>query len=255
MKTSSWQVVILAAGKSSRMNSKKHKSLITIAGKNLLTWCYELATTISNNPVIITLSYNSEEIISKNKQLKAAWFVQNKLGGGTATSLYTTINSTKINACNLLVLYVDDAFLYSQKNITNLCLEHENNKNILTLLTFKSPPLPIGGVIRDVRDIPFDTIDYNQATKENVKQLDILCGAIAINKQWFKNNYSKIITNYKGEKGLPELINIAYTQNRPVSTYPLSEGSYWQGVNTKQELLRARYLKYKQIKHTNDRGI
>ncbi len=240
-----WQVVILAAGKSTRMNSKLHKSLVKIQGKNLLTWCTELAKKVCQSDPIVVVGYEADKIISRNKNLTVDWLVQNPPGGGTATSLFSATRN--IDQQHLLVLYVDDAFLYTPENIIDLCREHEQKDNVLTLLTFKSKPLPVGGIISDANGRPIDTVDFKQAQEKGLTKLQILCGAIAIDRKWFENNFSQIKVNHKSERGLPELINIAYLQKSKVSSHQLEKGSFWQGVNTKRELSRARYLKIKQI--------
>ena len=244
-----WQIIILAAGKSTRMNSKKHKSLVKIQGKNLLSWCVDLANKICSNEPLIVWGYDADKIISENSNLNVHWVRQEVLGGGTATTLLTGVRGLDKEIKDILVLYVDDAFLYSPQNIIDLCDEHEKKENVMTLLTFKSKPLQIGGVVNDENGRPVDTMDISQIQTKGITEVDILCGAIALEKTWFENNYEEIKINYKQERGLPELINVAYLQGKNVSSHPLENGSYWQGVNTKKDLQKARYLKLKQIKN------
>ena len=247
-KLKNWDILILAAGKGSRMNSKLHKSLIKIEGKNLIEWGAELAWNITGTRPNIILGYDANKIIQKNTHLNVNWIVQDVLGGGTAAALHSALHLHNFRSENILVLYVDDAFLYSTKNISNLCIEHEVKNNVMTILTFDSILLPIGGVLYDKNNIPQDTVSYEQAVERKIDKLGILCGAMAINKKWFIQNYLKIKINYKDERGLPELIHIAYEQCNPVTSYPLGEGSYWQGINTRKDLVKARYLKKKQLK-------
>lgn len=241
-KLTGWQTIILAAGKSSRMNSKKHKSLVKICGKTLLERAVDLSTLVNDSIPVVVVGFQAEIVRGNNLDLQVIWNKDKTEGGGTAGSLLSGVDGVDKKTDNLLVLYVDDAFNYSAETMASLSKSMTEACAVLSLLTFRSKLLPMGGLTRDKNGQIMDTVDMEGAQKLNLSEIDILCGAIAVNKTWFLSVFNQLKINRKGEKGIPELISIAYNSGQKISEVKLNTKTSWQGVNTRQELARARKL-------------
>src|SRR3972149_2890855 len=106
-------VVVLAAGKGTRMNGNLPKVLYEIADKPLIYWPLQLIKHVGLEPAIVVSGYKAKKVedIVRGFDFKVN-FVRQKKRLGTAHSLSVGLKLVPEDCKTILVLYSDDSVLY-----------------------------------------------------------------------------------------------------------------------------------------------
>ena len=139
----SFSIVILAAGKGTRMASNKAKTLQVLAGKPMLINILEQATTIGSDQVIIVHSPEEiDEIKKTTKHLDDLTLVEQLEPQGTGHALKQAQSAIKQDN-NVLVL-LGDVPLVKSNTLLNLI---ENSSSTLFVKLLSPPKIILDWVI------------------------------------------------------------------------------------------------------------
>lgn len=239
-------VIVLAAGRGTRMESNRPKVLSLLLGKPLIGWTMDLINSLGIKDVVMVVGFKAnmvKEYLSANKY--KAVLVEDKKVLGTAYSTKIGLGKISRYAKNVLVLYGDDSALYNKESIQRLIYFHYKNKSKITLMSLKSNKLEkLGGIIVDKNNKVTDVLSYEEHLQMGLTHTCILCGALMFDRDWLINNIKKIKKGkIRGEYPLPQLIFIANENNVPVNVVFLRDKNEWNSVNTPEELLEAEHKK------------
>ncbi|QCI20192.1 UDP-N-acetylglucosamine diphosphorylase/glucosamine-1-phosphate N-acetyltransferase [Buchnera aphidicola (Brachycaudus cardui)] len=225
-------VVILAAGKGSRMNSDYPKVLHFLGGQTMLEHVVQTAQSIK--PKKIILVYNGEKKIelSNVHNVSIQWVIQKK-PEGTAQAILLASKKFSDNE-NVLVLY-GDVPLISVESIKKL--EISKKKSIISLLTMKvKNPSGYGRIIRKKGKIS-GIVEEQDATYEQKKIKEIYSGIFIANskdlKRWLKKIDNK---NKKQEFYATDIISLAYLEGNVIQSIQPLKAQEILGVNNKLQL-------------------
>ena len=140
----SLSVVILAAGKGSRMNSNKPKVLQTLAAKTLIKHVVDTVEKLKADNIIVVTGHLKEQVESELASYKITYVHQTEqLGTGHAVlQALPYLEDQKV-----LILY-GDVPLISAEVLDNLVTTtHDNDLGVLT--AFMENPAGLGRVVRD----------------------------------------------------------------------------------------------------------
>ncbi len=238
-------VIILAAGRGTRMGGDEPKALKLLAGRPLIFWTLDTLKEVGLEKIIIVTGYQSEKvekaIIENNYRVIFAH--QGEILG-TAKAAQFGVEHLSREIKKVLILFGDDSALFTPQTITEL-LKSFNNPGTL-LVTRTKGPTTLGGLKRDDRGNLIEVMFKSQLIAENIKQPEILCGAMVFNRNWLWENLQNIQpSNLSGEYPLPALIQIAASQRNYLKTFLLVNPDEWTSINTKEELQLAEVLKSK----------
>ena len=136
-------VIILAAGKGTRMKSKLPKVLHEIAGKPIIIHVIDACKKLKLDNIYVVLNENSKNI--KKILPKKTKIIIQKKQLGTANALMATKTELEKYTGNLLVLYGDVPFIKA----TTLKKLLRQSKNTLNLLGFYADnPKGYGRIIK-----------------------------------------------------------------------------------------------------------
>ena len=140
-------IIILAAGKSTRMKSELPKVLHKLCGRPMLSYVFDLVTALKPAQVVAVLGYKQElvrEFIPKGVKIA----IQKKLTG-TADAVKTGLAALKGFKGTVLVLYGDNPLL-KKESLRKLLDYHLKNNVDATLLTaILKKPFGYGRIMRD----------------------------------------------------------------------------------------------------------
>lgn len=235
-------VIILAAGKGTRMKSKKiNKVALPIADKPMIVHTIELLEKMGIKKIVVVVGFARNSVMNVLGQ-KVLFAIQEKrLGTAHALSrgLRVLPNGTK----NILVLNGDDSAFYTKDLIKNLINKHIASKADFTLLTIeKDNPTGLGRVVKDSEGRVQAVIEDKDATEEQKKIKEINPGCY-IFKVDFLNKYLAMVKKspITNEYYLTSLIDIGIKNKQKVEA--LFAGKIlWRGVNTGEELKEAEIL-------------
>jgi bifunctional UDP-N-acetylglucosamine pyrophosphorylase/glucosamine-1-phosphate N-acetyltransferase len=237
------RIVILAAGKGTRMKSELPKVLETVKGKPMIQYLLEsIAKSGINSRPIIVVGYEKEKVI---KTLGTAYdyVVQEKqLGTGHAVIMAQKILENK--ADQIIVLYGDHP-LISPETIKQLEDTHLKSGSKITMATFMVPDFEewrnifyknFSRIIRNENGSIIKDVQFKDATDEEKKVKELNPCYFCFDAKWLWENLKRLNTdNTQKEYYLTDLIKIAMNEKEKIQSINIDPHEAL-GVNSKEEL-------------------
>lgn len=244
------EIIILAAGKGTRMGDTKPKVLTEIKGRPMLTYLLDAVQKFHKKEPIIVLGYKADEVKGAIGQNKRYVLQDKQLGTGHAVQ--EVIPHITDDAKHVIVLYGDHP-LINEETISKLYHAHiSQNTSPLTLGTivvedyedWRKPFYDFGRILRDAEGKIIKNIEKKDASPEELGIREVSPSYFCYNLAWLKENISKIDKkNAQGEYYLTDLVGMARDQGYILNscTIPTHEAL---GVNTPEQLaLVLRFIK------------
>lgn len=231
------QILILAAGKGSRMKSDLPKPMHKIGDKTMLEMVIENASKISNN---ITIIY-SQAIEPYLKDLPQNYeydlvLQPNPLGTGHA--VYCALGSLDISKPTM-VLYADNPFI-NDKIIISIIEEFYRKQSDVIIMGFdRENPTGYGRILISDNGKVKKIIECKEASLEEKNITLCNSGIILFNTKVLKESIIQLMSsNINTEYYLTSLLEISYNKGYNTSCFISSE-VISLGVNTQEELYAA----------------
>lgn len=242
--------IVLAAGKGTRLKVNKiNKVMLELAGKPMISYTLEILKKAGLKKIIIVVGFAKDSIIKYfgNKYV----YIEQSRRLGTAHALKCALPKIPANYQNLFVCYSDDTAFYPIHVIKNLLKLYLKEKPQLALLTIiKDNPFGLGRIIRDKDDKITGIIEEKDATVEQKKIKEINTGCYCFNIKFLKKYLPKISKNkIKNEYYLTDIVGLAIKAKEKVSVLTAQHGCYFEGINTKDQLINAQMKMQKRFKN------
>jgi len=227
-------VVILAAGKGTRMVSDLPKPLHPLLGKPLINYVVDAAAPLSEDPPVIVIGHGGEVIKEiLGDQLRYA--VQKELLG-TGHAVQQAKKILKGHSDLILVLY-GDMPLVRTKTLENLVQTQESNPGPLTLLTLlEDNPRGFGRIARDSAGMIQEIVEEVDASPEQLEIKELNAGMYCIKADWLWDSLEKLVPSASGEYYLTDLVELAAKEGRQVSSVQIEDPDELIGINTRIHL-------------------
>ncbi len=239
------KIIVLAAGKGTRMNGDLPKVLAEVRGKPMIKYLLESInkSRIDENPTIV-VGYKKELVIKElDKDGKQYNYIDQteQLGTGHAVSLAK--NYLKDKAKDVVVLYGDQPFI-STETIKKINNKHLSSGKKITMATVKLPDfrdwrinfVNFSRIIRDSNGKIIEDIQYKDANDKEIKITEVNPSFYCFDTQWLWKNLEYLKTdNVQKEYYLTDLIKIATREGLEIESINI-EPSEALGANTKAEL-------------------
>lgn len=246
-------VIILAAGKGTRMQSDKPKVLAPLAQRPLLAHVIDCARELSADVIHVVVGHGAE-IVKKNFPNDALnWCLQSKqLGTGDAVkSALPNIPSDD----NVIVLY-GDVPLIKPATLEPLLASLENHE--LALLTAViDDPNGYGRITRTPNQNINGIVEQKDATVEQLAIDEINTGILAAKSGHLKAWLERINSNNaQQEYYLTDIVALAYEDGCKIFSTQPNDIAEINGINSKIELaLTERILQKNQAEECMQRGL
>jgi len=239
-------VIILAAGKSTRMKSALPKVLHTICGRPILGYVLDLAASLKPKQIVAVLGFK-QELVRKIIPKGVSIAIQKKLIG-TADAVKTGLTVLKGFKGTILVLYGDNPLL-KKEALKNLLNYHTENNIDATLLTAQlKKPSGYGRIIRDKYFSICGVVEEKDADEAQKDIKEINTGIMVFKKESLADNLKYIRTdNRKNEYYLTDIIGILAKKDYLVDGVKLKDAQEALGINTRAGLAKANSLMQERI--------
>ncbi|WP_099975254.1 bifunctional UDP-N-acetylglucosamine diphosphorylase/glucosamine-1-phosphate N-acetyltransferase GlmU [Lactobacillus terrae] len=239
-------VIILAAGKGTRMKSKLYKVLHPVAGKAMVDHVVTQVEKINPEVIETVIGHGAEK-------------VQDLLGDRTKYALQSEQLGTahavqqaedELGSKEGMTLIVNgDTPLFTAETFENLFNYHEEQKAAVTILTAHADnPFGYGRIIRDENNDVQAVVEQKDATPEQQDIREINTGVYCFdNKLLFDNLKNVKNDNAQGEYYLPDVVSILREQGKKIAAYQMDDLSESLGVNDRIALSNAEKLMRKRI--------
>lgn len=225
-------ILILAAGKGTRMHSSRPKVLHEIGGQPILWHVINCAHQLKPNKIIIVYGYGGEQVQDAFEQDSIIW-VEQKEQLGTGHAVQQALPYLDIDANTLILL--GDVPLVSVTACQTM-LEQVDNRLIIQSFK-KSDPTGYGRIIRNNAGLVNAIVEHKDATPTQLTIDEVNTGIMAMPTKHLKNWLDRLTNhNAQQEYYLTDIVGFAVADSIEVNATIIEDEWSVTGVNSKQDL-------------------
>ena len=225
-------IVILAAGKGTRMHSDLPKVLHTVGAKPILGHVIDCAKALQPKKIIVVYGFGGERVKEAFSTEEITWVNQAEQHG-TGHAVQQALPYLDADADTLILL--GDVPLVDVNACKRLVAQADNK---LAILSFnKADPTGYGRIVRNVKGDVRAIVEHKDATDEQRKIVEVNTGIMAMPNAQLKNWLSRISNNNaQREYYLTDIVaqavadGVAVTSAHPAAVWEVA------GVNSKVQL-------------------
>ncbi len=229
----SLSIIILAAGKGTRMKSAKPKVMHTLANKPLLQHVIDTAKQLNPSQLAVVCGSGADEVVPylQQRAIDTAMQLEQK-GTGHAVEQAKAFYQ---ESDQVLVLYGDVPLIEKD---TLEALIHEGDVNTLKVLTtVLDDPTGYGRIVRDVTGRMLMITEEKDANEETREINEVNTGIMCIPAKWLNSALSQLDNNNaQGEYYLTDLIAKAVEEGMEIDSITCEDEQEVAGVNNRVQL-------------------
>jgi bifunctional UDP-N-acetylglucosamine pyrophosphorylase / glucosamine-1-phosphate N-acetyltransferase len=249
-------VVILAAGKGTRMKSARAKVLHQVAGFSLIEHVFRAADTLSPTSITVIVGHQADQVQAGTSKRMGLRFALQSPQLGTGHALLQA-EPVLAGASGTLVLLSGDVPLLRPETLRALVDTHQERRAAATILTAAvDRPDGYGRIIRDGGGITA-IVEHKDATPAQRTICEINSGIYAFDVAPLFEALKQIgSSNAQGEYYLPDLVTIYRSRGLVVETVIAGDAREILGVNSPKELAEVgAVLKMRKNEALMDAGV
>lgn len=239
-------VIILAAGKSTRMKSETPKVLHPLCGKPMISYVLEAVKTLKPAKTVVVLGHKHAEVRQALPK-QASVVLQTKILG-TADAVKRALPRLAGFKGTVLVLYGDTPLL-SAETITKMVALHRERTFHATLLTaFCEKQAGYGRILRDKNSCVCGIVEEKDASDFQKGIKEINTGIICFSMEGLLFSLKRIKpNNQKKEYYLTDAVSLLYQNGLAVGGMKIETFHEAMGINTRVELAQAQKIMQQKI--------
>jgi bifunctional UDP-N-acetylglucosamine pyrophosphorylase/glucosamine-1-phosphate N-acetyltransferase len=227
-------VVVLAAGKGVRMNSRIPKVLHPVAGRPMLLWSMAAARALDPERTLVVTNPAQDGVqAALNGEAQTVSQAQ-QLGTGHALAQVSAAHRTP---GPVVVIYADAPLLRGE-TLRGLLAEHEKSGAAVTLLTATlDDPRGYGRIVRARNGVFRDIVEEKDASDEQRALTEVNTGVYVFSGRELWPALLKLENkNRAGEYYLTDIVRLIKGK---VKTVPVHDGDEILGINDRRQLAQA----------------
>ena len=230
-------VVILAAGKGTRMYSDLPKPLHRLMGKPIINYVIAAAESLANNPPVIVIGHKKEqfmELLGEN-----CHYAEQKelLGTGHAVSQADSLLS---GHSDMVLVVPGDMPLVRPQTLKRLIDTQKSNSGPITLLTLLDDnPRGFGRVVRDKKGEVQAIVEEADASSDQLLITELNASMYCFKGEWLWKALKEIKLSPKGEYYLTDLVEMAGNKGLNVEAVQVDDHEELIGINNRIHLAEA----------------
>ncbi|MCL2065243.1 MAG: sugar phosphate nucleotidyltransferase [Candidatus Cloacimonetes bacterium] len=254
-------VIILAAGKGTRMKSEIPKVCFELAGKTLIQRVLNTSLELNPDLVAIVVGYKKEmvmnSLLSKKDSNGIIHFItqENQLGTGDAVKSSRAIFK---GYTGTLFVLCGDVPLLKKETLSDMLNTHLNTNAKCTILTMiLKDPEKYGRIVRDKNGKIKEIIEFKDGNDEIRKINEVNTGIYCFDcHELFKALENIDNNNAQAEYYLTDVIKFMYEAEQNIEFLVLDDISEATGINSQTQLAELEKEHYDKIrKHWMNNGV
>jgi len=246
------EVIILAAGKGTRMKSTKPKVLHELAGKSLVARVVETAQKLAPDNIYLVYGHGGEQIIDafKDQPVNPVEQAEQKGTGHAVAQVLPHIDPDN----KVLILY-GDVPLIETETLQRLIDKASSGFSLLTVdLT---NPQGYGRIVRDTDNNVKAIVEHKDASEEQLMISEVNTGVMCVRGDFLARWLPELSSdNSQGEHYLTDIVAMAENEEVCIQTEQPAETFEVEGINDRQQLSRLeRIHQRKQAQYLMANGI
>jgi bifunctional UDP-N-acetylglucosamine pyrophosphorylase/glucosamine-1-phosphate N-acetyltransferase len=230
-------VVVMAAGKGTRMKSRLPKVLHRLGGRALLQHVLDTAAALEARRVVVVTGHGAEQVeagVTSRKQAGALEFVRQEpqLGTGHAVQQAAPL----LPDDGVVVVLSGDVPLIQADTLRALIAASGGDKLALLTIAFDDPT-GYGRIVRDAGGAVQAIVEQKDASEAQREIKEIYSGVMAAPAKQLKDWLAKLDNrNAQGEYYLTDVVKFAVAQGVGVTAHRITDAAQVAGVNSPLQL-------------------
>jgi len=240
------EVIILAAGRGTRMQSQLPKVLHLLAGKPLLAHVLDSVRTLKPKQIHVVCGFGSAQIREYFAASDDINWVHQKEQKGTAHAVQVALPDVTPDS-NVLVMY-GDVPLAGVSTLKSCVAYREDDPTPMRLVTsIPATPFGLGRIIRDANDNICEIVEESDASESQKAVSEINTGIYFVSAKKLHQFLAGLTPhNAQGELYLTDIVAAAVQQGIQIECVVAENAEEFMGINDRIELARSeRYFQYR----------
>ena len=228
-----FDVIVLAAGKGSRMKSALPKVLHPIAGKPMLKWATDAAAASGAQNTHVVIGFEREQVVAGMSGEPINFAIQHEqLGTGHAVAQAME----NVSDVDVVVITYGDVPLLRSTTISRLAALAAQQQLVL-LTEFLEVPDGYGRIVRAPSGVVQAIVEQKDATEEQQRINEVNSGVMAVPATLLREWLPKLSSsNAQGEYYLTDVVAMAAASGVPIEAVHPSDSKETTGVNSREQL-------------------
>ncbi|TNE45439.1 MAG: bifunctional N-acetylglucosamine-1-phosphate uridyltransferase/glucosamine-1-phosphate acetyltransferase [Deltaproteobacteria bacterium] len=233
-------VVVLAAGKGTRMKSKTTKMLHNIAGIPLVAHPIHTALALEPERIVVVVGHQRDEVEEalNNRFTDASLrFVVQAEQLGTAHAV-TMAQPELVDGPSQFLLLYGDVPLLTKETLRQLQALHNDTNAVVSFLSFKTEDNEgYGRIVRDSKGNVLAIREHRDCSEEELALTECNAGIYLFDKDFLFQNLGNISTeNDQNEFYLTDIVELAAKEERYAQVICVADEHEVMGVNDRSQL-------------------
>lgn len=239
------RVVLLAAGKGTRMKSRLPKLLHPLGGKPMVLHALQAAEGVSSAKPVLVVGHGAEQVRAAVGD--RAEFVEQTEQLGTGHALLQAKGALQSSA-DLIVVSNADLPLLTSASLKKLVDAQVKSKGAFTMLTLRQKEARGFGRVKRKAGKAIAIIEEAEASQKELAIDELNVGAYCFKAAWLWPALAKLKPSpRKREYYLTDLLAIAAKAKKKVATVELGDADEAIGINTREHLAEAQAALRKRV--------
>ncbi len=230
-------VVVLGAGRGTRMKSSLAKVLHPLLDKPLLAYVLDMVRSLHPDRLMVVVGFQADHVRQSFPEEDLEYVLQEEQLG-TGHAVQQTEKALANFEGDLIVLCGDMPFMKAT-SLQAVLKKHAETSAACTMLTLKNSDIKdFGRIVRDQSDKVHRIVEAGDATEDEKKVDELNTGVYCFNKNLLFKALS-ILDNNKNSQGefyLTDIIEYLVTQGHLVEAVQTTDAMEFLGINTPQDL-------------------
>jgi bifunctional UDP-N-acetylglucosamine pyrophosphorylase / glucosamine-1-phosphate N-acetyltransferase len=249
-------VIILAAGKGTRMKSDKAKVLHEVFFAPMVQHVVDAVLPLAPQHTVVVIGHQRQAVQAALAHIPCLFAVQEEqLGTGHAV---LAAEPALDGSAGTVMILCGDTPLIESSTLAEMFAQHRQNQATLTLMTTSlADPTNYGRILRSPEGMVEGIIEQKDASPEQLTIKEINAGIYCVDKEFLFSSLRRVgRNNSQNEVYLTDIVALAVECSVPIERFPVRQSSEVLGVNSRVELAEAhRQLQLRRNRHLMLDGV
>ena len=228
-------ILILAAGRGTRMKSRTSKVLHPIAGRPMLDYPLSAAESLEPDRVVVVIGHDAEAV--RQRFEGRAEFVLQEQQRGTGHAVFTARDALAGFSGDVLICYGDTPLL--SPGTLRAMAERRRESGVDLVMLTAEVDVP-GIVVRGPGGSVARIVEASDATPDELAIVERNTGVYLLNSEWLWKTLSQVgDDNEQGEIYLTDIVEMSVREGGRIEALKLEDPDEALGINTRAHLAEA----------------
>jgi len=229
-------VIVLAAGRGTRMKSRRSKVLHELCGRPMLGHVLSTVESLEPERLVVVVGTDADEV--RTRFSGRCEFVEQAEQNGTGHAVLQAEPKLTDFEGDVLILYADVPLLRAE-SLREMRAEKEREGADLLILSAEAATIP-GRILRDTVGRVERVVEMEDATPAELAIRERNTGVYLLGAQLLRSCLARLDdSNAQGELYLTDVVRLAVGDGQKVSASLLEDADECLGINTREELADA----------------